>query len=473
VASWIPRSVVPGVGWPAVPGESDSAVLSLLWQLERTQWWSPDALASRQLEQATEVVRHAVDTTAHFARAIAFVPAPGTAMTPAMWSRVPIMTRQALIAAGDDLLSQRYPAAHGELHEVRTSGTTGRPVRVRASEVLVAFWRAMTVRDHLWHQRDPDSHLAAIRYAPGTAHPPDGIEGQGWGPATAMFSADAPLSLLSIASTTAEQAAWLAQRNPAYLLVFPTVLDQLLTHFSTTGERLPALREVRTVGEAMEPTLRDRCRAILGVPIVDTYSAEEVGYIALQCPEHPHYHIQAERLLVEVLADDGTPCEAGESGRVVLTDLHNFATPVIRYDIGDRAEVGPACPCGRGLPVLTRIFGRTRNMLVYPDGRTIFPVFTIACREAARFVEMQLLQETVDLLRLRIVPEAPLTDGDRQALRAALIRSFGHAFQVEVEVVAEIPRGPSGKREEFVSRVAAPDSTPPTPGRTRPPRTRD
>ena len=81
------------------------------------------------------------------------------------------------------------------------------------------------------------------------------------------------------------------------------------------------------------------------------YSCEEAGYIALQCPQAEHYHCQSESVLVEVLDDEGRPCTPGQVGKVVLTALHNFAMPLIRYENQDYAEVGPPCACGRGLPV--------------------------------------------------------------------------------------------------------------------------
>src|SRR6202012_3802852 len=90
---------------------------------------------------------------------------------------------------------------------------------------------------------------------------------------------------------------------------------------------------------------------------------------------HDHYHVQSEMLIAEVLRDDGTPCAPGEIGRLVLTDLCNFGMPMIRYEINDYAEVGALCDCGRGLPVLTRIMGRRRNMALDPDGRMFWPSF--------------------------------------------------------------------------------------------------
>ena len=83
----------------------------------------------------------------------------------------------------------------------------------------------------------------------------------------------------------------------------------------------------------------------------------------------------AESVLVEILNDDGTPCAPGEIGRVVVTALQNFATPLIRYEVGDYAEASAPCPCGRGLPVIRRIMGRVRNLLVLPDGKKIWPAF--------------------------------------------------------------------------------------------------
>ena len=127
------------------------------------------------------------------------------------------------------------------------------------------------------------------------------------------------------------------------------------------------------------------------------------------------------------------------------------ATPIVRYDIGDYAEVGAPCACGRGLPALTRIMGRRRGMLRYPDGRTVWPLFTVACRRAAHFAEIQLVQDAIDKLRVRVVPDGPL---DPRALVAAIHGALGREFAVTVEVVESL-RGPRGKLEEFVSLVRA------------------
>lgn len=430
---------VHGIVWPAVPAAAPSAIAAIADELERTQWLSPAELEAHQHRQRDVLLAHAVASVPHY-----------RGLDPRAWASVPILSRAAITAAGADLLSRAYPATHGAAPEVATSRTSGEAVRVRGTGVVAALHGAITLRDHRWHRRDLHAHLAAIRYTGAAAPPPDGLSARGWSAATAALAPDAPLSVLSVASTTDEQLAWLVRANPTYLLVYPSVLHALLREISRTHAALPALRQVRTISEVLSPGTRGLCRDVLDLPIVDTYSAQEVGYLALQCPDHEHYHVQAERLLVEVLRDDDAPCAPGETGRVVVTDLHNFATPILRYELGDYAEVGRPCPCGRGLPVLTRIVGRRRNMLVYPDGRTTWPVFTVACREAARFRDLQLVQLTRDALRVRVIPDGEL---DRAALVAAIQRALGHAFDVEVERVDAIARTPAGKLEEFVSHA--------------------
>ncbi len=437
------RSVLPGVAWPAIVEPSTAQLFALAWQLEQTQWWSAAKLRQHQELQLRMLLAHAL-TVPHYEATLFGI---GFADFAKGWARVPILTRDQVIAAGDRLLSRKYPAPHGNTGDILTSRTSGTPVRVRGTEVTTLFWRAITLRDHAWHRRDLDAKLATIRFTGDDAGPPDGARSKGWGASTVTLAPEAPLARLSVVSTTEQQIAWLSREDPAYLIVYPTVLEAILRR----GITLPSLREVRTVSEALPDGLRALCRDVLGVPLVDMYSAQEVGYLALQCPTGAHYHVQSESVLVEILRDDGAPCAPGETGRVIVTDLHNFATPLIRYELGDYAEVG-TCACGRGLPTLTRIVGRRRGMLRYADGRTTWPVFTIACREAARYRECQLVQDSISSLRLRVVPDGSLAPGAEAALIAALQRVLG-PFDVTVEVVAQLDRSPAGKLEEFVSRV--------------------
>lgn len=131
---------------------------------------------------------------------------------------------------------------------------------------------------------------------------------------------------------------------------------------------------------------------------------DEVGYIALQCPEAETYHLQLENLFVEVLNDAGRPCRQGEIGRIVLATLHNFASPLIRYEIQDYVEMGEPCSCGRGLPVVRRVLGRRRNMAMRPDGGLFWPSFPArAWADIADIRQIQLVQKTKEQIDVRYV----------------------------------------------------------------------
>jgi phenylacetate-CoA ligase len=186
----------------------------------------------------------------------------------------------------------------------------------------------------------------------------------------------------------------------------------------------------------------------------DLYSSQELGMMALECPDHPHYHVQSENVLIEVLDDDGRPCEPGRVGRLVATDLHNFAQPMIRYEMGDHAVVGEPCPCGRGLPVLERILGRTRNMVRRPGGGTFWPVIMFSDYAAAAPVrQMQLVQKSLTDVELRAVAVRPMTPDEEAEVTKLVQRDLGHAFNVTFDYVDAIERAANGKYEDFRSEV--------------------
>jgi phenylacetate-CoA ligase len=263
-----------------------------------------------------------------------------------------------------------------------------------------------------------------------------------------------PSLMLSVVTSPAEQADWLQRMRPDYLLTYPSALKDLLLHCRDRGIVIPSLREVRTLSELLPPETRALCREVWGLKIVDMYSTQENGYLAFQCPEQEHYHIQAETVLVEVLDDAGRACRPGEVGRVAVTSLHNFAMPMIRYLVGDLAEVGAPCPCGRGLPVLSRILGRVRNALSYPDGRRGWLLLGDIYHAGVDGIrQYQIVQHSLEDVEIRLATEHSLGPEDEEKLRAWLHHRAGYPFTVTFSYAAEIPRGPGGKFETFRSEV--------------------
>jgi phenylacetate-CoA ligase len=310
------------------------------------------------------------------------------------------------------------------------------------------FWKALTLREHAWHRRDLGRKLAVIRFG-------QNGRASNWGAATAGLVQTGECVNRGVDTDAASNLAWLEQEAPAYLLTYPSIAVELARVSIARGVPLPGLLEVRTIAESLPPEARLLCRQAWDVPLSDVYSAEEVGQIALQCPQHEHYHVQAESLIVEVLNERGERCAPGELGRIVVTDLHNFATPLVRYEIGDYGEPGPACSCGRGLPVLSRIAGRVRNMLLTADGRRFWPALNErAFIEVAPVLQHQIAQKEYDLLEARLVTARPLEAAEEERLREMVLAVMPAGMRLVFRYCDSLPRGAGGKFEDFVCEVA-------------------
>ena len=456
----LPRSHVPDIVWPAIPSDDGGRLLALLYQLGETERQPADHLRRQQLRQAGLLLRHAIATVPAYRERLAaagFDP-DGEELTEDVWAAIPLLTRAELQRLGPALDSTAPPADHGKVYEAATSGSTGRPVVVKKTDHVSLLWHAATVRHHIWHRRDLASKLASIRHFrdPAEARPPDGIRAAQWGPSTAMAYDTGPCVILALRSTIDDQVDWLLREQPDYLLTHPSNMLDIARALDDAGRRIDGLKGAMTISETLTPAARQEIRERLGVPLSDSYSAQEIGYMALQCPESDGYHVQAETVMVEVLDDAGKPCAPGTVGRVVLTPLHNFATPLIRYDIGDYAEVGESCPCGRTLPVLTRIMGRTRNLLTLPDGSRRWPVVgSYLFTEIAPVRQFQLVQHSVREIEVRLAVSRPVTDEEEAALTAVVLEKLAHPFDIRFTYHDDIPRSASGKYEDFMSLIYA------------------
>ncbi|MBS0193708.1 MAG: phenylacetate--CoA ligase family protein [Proteobacteria bacterium] len=443
----LPPSCIEGIVWPPAPSPRAATLLAMQFELEQSQWLPPADLRKRQFAQIAVLLRHAMASVPfHRERLAGLDP---DRLDEAAWLRLPILERTDVQEHFEALKSSRLPPSHGRTLEYGSSGSSGRPIRVLGSEVTSFFWQVLSLRDHLWHRRDFAARHAAIRTKLERGRQ------AGWD-LFAEVLPTGPMSLLGIHEDIDTQLDWLRAEAPSYLITHPSNLRALAKRSIEREIRLPELRETRTFGEMLRPDVRELCRQAWDVPVTDIYSAEEAGVIALQCPDYPHYHVQAENLLVEVLDPAGIPCRPGETGSIVVTTLHNFAMPLIRYRLRDFAVAGSACPCGRGLPVLERIVGRQRNMLVVPDGRRHWPSFpgelwVEACPAVRQF---QLIQHTPERIEARVVVARAATKAEIEALRGMLIERFGYPFLIDFSFVDRIEPGPNCKYEDFVSHVA-------------------
>lgn len=428
------------------------ALRRLIKHLETLAKAAPEALHAHQHASLQELHIHFQRHSAWYReRRVRAGLAPDEGLGLDTLGRLAPITRADLQGQGDGAFTDP-PASHGGVSVTQTSGSSGEPVRVARTELSHQYWMAYGLREHRWFKRDPGQSLFVVRANLSKRF----IAQKGWGPPVNLLEDTGPGYAASLSLSTADIAGLMVELKPAYALLYPSVLRDLLRQFAERGEVPPGLRQVRSMGETLPQDLRDAVKAAWNVDTVDAYSSQELGVIAIQCPDGDGYHLMAENLVVEVLRSDGSACMPGEVGQIVVTDLHNLATPLIRYAIGDLAEAGGTCRCGCRLPMVHAIRGRLRNLITYPDGQRRWPLVGFAkFREIAPIAQYQVVQRAIDLIELRLVCP-PLDDPQEQALKEVVTSALGHPFPIHIVYHPDrLPRQANGKHEEVISLVSA------------------
>ena len=426
--------------------------MALLYQMEESQWLPPASIAKRQYEQLGLLATYADQHSPYFHERLKQTGMrPQDIASPEGFKRLPLLTRRDVQQAGPSLYCREIPPAHRPCAEAQTSGSTGQPVRVIRTSIASLFWQANSIREHFWHHRNFMKRALVIQSGDNQNY----VRQQGWGkPVNLLFASGGILSL-PITTDIRQQVREILEFKPEHLLIYPSNLSAIVTLCQKEGTRLPGIKHVWTRAEMLSPELRKKAADFLGASIEDNYSSEEMGIMALQCPESGLYHVMSENILLEVLDEDGNQCAQGQVGKVVVTDLHNFAMPLIRYVVGDYAEMGGACPCGRGLPTLKTIRGRERNLLTKPDGTRHWPRLAVEYFKDIDLInQYQFIQHSLEEIEVRLVTEIKLTEAQEASLITHLQENLGHPFRLRLTYFdGRLPLSARGKFEEFMSHV--------------------
>ncbi|OEY68113.1 phenylacetate--CoA ligase family protein [Marinobacter sp. X15-166B] len=206
--------------------------------------------------------------------------------------------------------------------------------------------------------------------------------------------------------------------------------------------------------------LLDHERAIIeqafGRKVTNRYGCEEVGLIASECNEHNGMHLNLPHVYVEFLDANDQPVQEGEPGKIVVTDLNNYAMPLIRYrveDVGVYTE--RACPCGRGFPLLERLEGRLADFLKLPDGGEVAGISLVerTLTNVPGIEQMQLIQESTNLIVVNRVKGRDYTTNTDDCLTESLREVFGDRLRVSINEVEHIPQEKSGKYRFSICKI--------------------
>jgi phenylacetate-CoA ligase len=352
-----------------------------------------------------------------------------------------------------DRLSAKFPKREAlGVAQGSTSGSTGTPVRFeRCTKLYLPQYHAVGLLCSRWHRIDSLKPLGVIgSRCKDKDKAPLGIPFRWLGPVAVGFER------CTKGREVSDTYEYCANRNPTYLQAGPTLLTSL-ARFALDHGRSDLRPELAlTLGSVVTDEIRQTVRKGLGAKIIDRYSCEETGYIAIQCPKHDHMHVISPVTLMEIVDENGAPCGPGKPGRVLITSMQSYAMPLIRYEIGDIAEWDEPCDCGITLPVIKRLWGRTRHLITTPEGKKTYArIYARDFENIAGLLEYRFVlhQNAIVVAQLRVSEPTAAIAG---AVTERVQRALNYPYPVRVQYVDKIEWG-SWKQDYFaVSDAPAP-----------------
>lgn len=449
--------------WQLLPGQEGAQ--RLFERLVRNEFLAPEH--DRRLSDTllSRVVQHAVAEVPYYQALFERLGlAAKDVQTAADLPRLPVLGKSQLQAAGKELQARRLPPGERPYGWFSSSGTTGKPARVMHTHGSNGMFNVLAQRQYRWYRFDPAATFATIRLASQNLRHSDGrllaagesLRHERWRYAGKFF-ATGPHLFFNVENPVEAQLAWLAEQQPDYLQAYSESLEHLA--FACDGHwPAPSLKKLMAISEQLTPSMRRRIETTLGAPVEQSYGLNEIGLVAVRCGAGC-YHWHVEHCIVEIVDDDGQPCPAGVTGRVVVTALRNPAMPLLRYDTGDLAvAVAGECACGRTLPAFGDIVGRYSRIAYLPPG-TLPRVGSLRSAlesmplELARKLrQFQVHQYRDGRFELRLLTAGPLPEGfHRHILAAWQAQTDAGEYPLDIVEVGEIPRSPGGKFQDFTS----------------------
>ncbi len=401
-------------------------------RLLRQQWLPPEQLAELRRRRLRRLVRHAGRRVPYYRRMFARLGIhPEDIRDEADFRQLPLLKKADIAEHGlTSFVSEGLdPSA---TITVMTSGSSGRPmtfVRTPQEEALgqLTYPRALVAGGvRPWHRQMvimPSNRL------PG-----------GRGPAAVLKSRWK--RFLEARPDMGRQIDALRAFRPHVIRGYSGNLRILAGAIEERGIYDIRPRFVFGTAELLDEGSRERINRAFGVEILDLYGCSEGHCVAWECRAGGDYHISADTVLVEFL-HDGRPVAPGTPGRVVITPLHVFSMPLLRYEIGDIGiPVAGHCVCGRGLPLMKMIQGRCDDFVTLPSGFVVPPVGTFGdiFEDRPDIAEFFVLQEKKDFIRVHVVPRGRLQPGTLDHLRRDIEALTRHETVIEIEVVDHLER---------------------------------
>jgi len=433
--------------------ETDHAHMALL-QASRT--WPRAALKAYQWQRLAALLARAWHTVPFYRRRMEQAHlAPRDVRTEQDFQRMAVLTRADLLDNGEQMISSCSPRCR--LQRRLSAGSTGQPVgvyldarrlRLSVTEEIWADgwsgWRPGEPVAQIWGDDGRDGGAGLLRRW---------VRGHVLSPG---FVVDARrLDRGSFAEFVRYYRSW----RPRLVVAYASALRLLSEFLLEERISLEAPRAVISSAELLDESTRALAERAFASPVLDRYGCREAGLLAFQCGRCGRYHVNMLRIYLEIVRDDGRAAAPGECGRVLLTDLGNFAMPLIRYEVGDLASWAPgrSCPCGTGAECLGKIEGRTSDFLCSPRGDRIHRAyFNSLILSVPGVRQYRLVQESLRSVRLEVVRSGSTEPAALGDLCEKIRQALGGDCEVRLCRRSDLPRTASGKQRYVESLVSNP-----------------
>ena len=441
---------VAGVAFPLQERLKRHDTVAVRRALERSQWWPAERLRDLQLDRLRRLLAECADGVPYYQdlfRRLGFDPRAVTRLEDL--AALPLLTKADIRA---HTAQMKHRQARG-LARFNTGGSSGEPLvffigTERVSHDVAAKWRATR-----WWGVDIGDPEIVVWGSPIELGAQDRL--RRWRDRL-MRTELLPAFEMSEGRLDGFVAR-IRARRPRMLFGYPSALSHIAAHAERRGVPMHDLgiRVAFCTSERLYDHQRQAIERVFGCRVANGYGGRDAGFIAHECPEGG-MHLTAEDVIVELVGSDGRPVPDGEPGEIVVTHLATRDFPFIRYRTGDVAVRSTArCPCGRGLPMLAEIQGRSTDFVVAADGTVMHGLALIyVLRDLPGIQGFRIEQESLGLTRVQVVPGAEFGDAQRAEIVEAFRRRLGAEVNIVVEPVAAIEPERSGKYRYVVSRVA-------------------
>jgi len=417
-----------------------------LRELRKTQWLTPPELDMRQLNRLKKLVKFAFDHVPYYRERYQREGIhPEDIKNFSDFQSLPFLTRKDV---RENLERMVAPDLRHKTVRERTGGSTGEPIRFYIED---SFWwwnAALEFRCREWYRVKEGDKLAWVW---GDMRE---IRDKSWNEhLKARIMQQKFLNAFALTEDNMESFARMLSRwQPAMIRTYVSAITLLARHIKTMDIDPIRPKLIEATAEKLSAPQRELLQEVFCCPIADCYSSRELSTIAYEC-ETGRLH-SCETCVPEIIVKN-QPAKPGEMGEIAITSLTQWAMPFIRYKNGDMGIAeGEYCACGRGLPVLKEVVGRTNDYLVTSEGQFVHNAYFLSTfSKRTEVIRFQVVQPDRHRLEIRLECRQTITPEWLDKLKADIRARFGNDTHITVHVVDKIELTPAGKHRFVMSDV--------------------